>query len=168
MLVATVLLAGCATLGAPPPAPGASEAEVIARFGRPTHVFVNPHDSGRILEYMNGPFGQTTYFARIDAAGRLLSYEQVLAAQKFAEIKVGASTKFDVVRLIGTPSETSYLALPKLEVWSYPYKENPVSDSMMHVHFDNAGVVQKLLNGPDMRRDPERHGMLGRGFRGRD
>ena len=148
-------------MGTPPPPAGAPEADVIARFGRPTHVFVNPNDSGRILEYMNGPFGQTTYFARIAPDGRLLSYEQVLTTQKFAEIRIGTSTKFDVVRIIGTPSETSYLALPKLEVWSYPYKENPVSDSMMHVHFDNAGVVQKLLNGPDLRRDPERRGGFG-------
>ena len=139
---------------------------MIARLGRPTHVFVNPHDGGRILEYMHGPFGQTTYFARIDADGRLRSYEQVLTTQKFAQIKVGTATKFDVAHLIGTPSETSYLALPRLEVWSYPYKENPVSDSMMHVHFDSSGVVQKLLNGPDLRRDPERHGMSGLGFRG--
>ena len=168
VLLAGLLLTGCANFGAPPPAPGTPEAEVIARLGRPTHVFVNPHDSGRILEYMNGPFGQTTYFAWIDADGRLGSYEQVLTAQKFAEIKVGTAMKYDVVRLIGTPSETSYLALPKLEVWSYPYKENPVSDSMMHVHFDNTGVVRKLLNGPDLRRDPERQGGLGPGSRGRD
>ncbi len=167
-MLAGLLLAGCASLGAPRPAAGTPEAEVVTRLGRPTHVFVNPQDSGRILEYMNGPFGQTTYFARIDADGRLVNYEQVLTTQKFTEIKIGATTKFEVVRLIGTPSETSYLALPKLEVWSYPYKENPVSDSMMHVHFDNAGVVQKLQNGPDLRRDPERRGMFGLGFRGRD
>ena len=163
-----LLLAGCASLGAPPPAPGAPEAEVIARFGRPTHVFVNPDDGGRSLEYMTGPFGQTTHFARLDAAGRLAGYEQVLTTQKFAQIKVGSMTKFDVVRLIGTPSETAYLALPKLEVWSYPYKESPVSDAMMHVHFDDAGVVRKLQNGPDMRRDPEHQGRFGMGFRGRD
>ena len=163
-----LLLASCASFTAAPLAAGMPEADVIARLGRPTHVFVNPHDSGRILEYMNGPFGQTTYFARLDPDGRLSGYEQVLTTQKFAQIQIGAMTKFDVVRLIGTPSETSYLALPKLEVWSYPYKENPVSDSMMHVHFDDAGVVRKLLNGPDMRRDPERQGRFGMGFRGRD
>ena len=167
-LLAGAMLASCANIGAPPLVAGTTEADVLARLGRPTHIFLSPQDSGRIFEYMNGPFGQTTYFARISADGRLTSYEQVLTTQTFAQIKIGSTTKSELVRLIGTPSETSYLALPKLEVWSYPYKENPVSDSMIHVHFDSAGVVQKLLNGPDMRRDPERHGRLGLGFRRQD
>ena len=27
---------------------------------------------------------------------------------------------------------------------------------MMHVHFDKAGIVRKMLNGPDPRCDPDR------------
>ncbi len=93
--------------------------------------------------------------ARISADGKLISYEQVLTAQKFASIKIGESTKDDVLRMIGAPSETTYLTLSQLEVWSYPYKESGTWDSMMHVHFDNAGIVRKMLNGPDPRRDPD-------------
>ena len=167
-LVAAALLAGCAGLGPVALVPGESESSVLAKLGQPTRVIGDQAGSGRILEYMNGPFGQTTYHARIDSAGRLMSYEQVLTTQKFAEIKVGTTTKADVLRLIGTPSETVYLALPKLEVWSYPYKENPIADSMMHVHFNNAGIVQKMLNGPDLRRDPERRGRTGFGFGSRN
>ena len=162
-VLAVTALSGCVGVGGPPLQAGDSESAVLARLGRPTHVFAFAGNSSHILEYMNGPFGQTTYFARIDGAGRLISYEQVLTSQTFAKIAIGASTKADVIQLIGTPSETSYLSLSELEVWSYPYKENPVADSMMHVHFDHAGIVRKMLNGPDQRRDPD-HGLFGIGF----
>jgi len=59
------------------------------------------------------------------------------------------STKADVLRTVGTPSETSWLSLPQLEVWSYRYKENGVWNSMMHIHFDRAGIVRKMENGRD-------------------
>jgi hypothetical protein len=141
-------------------APGTSEAEVVAQLGRPT----NHYEDGKqhLLEYAKGPWGQQTYMARFDTDGKLLSYEQVLTVEKFNTIKIGASTKSDVLRTIGRPSETSYLPLRELEVWSYPHKESNVWDSMMHVHFDKAGVVQQMLNGPDPRFDPSDRGR-GRG-----
>ncbi len=151
--LAAIMLCGCAAPGFARFQAGEPEEAVLSRLGRPTTVF-DDRAGGRILEYMTGPFGQTTYFARIGADGRLISYEQVLTMQKFAELKPGAATKADVLRTIGTPSETVFLPLSQLEVWSYPYKENSVSDAMMHVHFDRAGIVQRMMNGPDMRRDP--------------
>jgi hypothetical protein len=147
------VLVGCANLAPLDFQAGTPEAVVISKLGTPTHVIQAGEGNGRILEYMSGPYGQTTYFARIDGSGKLISYKQVLTTQTFSEIKVGSATKTDVIHTIGTPSETSYLDLPHLEVWSYPYKENPVSDSIMYVHFDSAGVVRKMLNGPDLRRD---------------
>jgi hypothetical protein len=39
------------------------------------------------------------------------------------------------------------------EVWSYRYKEAGVWNSMMHVHFDERGIVRQMLNGPDPRYD---------------
>ena len=163
--LAVTALSGCVGVGGPPLQAGESESAVLARLGRPTHVLAIAGSNSHILEYMNGPFGQTTYFARIDGTGHLISYEQVLTSQTFAKVAIGTSTKADVIELIGTPSETSYLSLSELEVWSYPYKENPVADSMMHVHFDRAGIVRKMLNGPDPHRDPD-HGLFGMGFGG--
>lgn len=153
VVTSAALLGGCAGFGAGVPLPGETESAVVAKLGRPTHIFQD--DDRRILEYMNGPFGQTTYFARIANNGRLTSYEQVLTPKMFSRIAIGRSTKTDILHLIGTPSQTSFLDLSQLEVWSYPYWESPVSDSIMHVHFDRFGVVQKLLNGPDLRRDSD-------------
>jgi hypothetical protein len=156
-----VALTGCASLVGPPPAVGDSEATVVAKRGHPTAQY--QVGAERLLEYPTGPMGQETYFAHISPDGKLSTYEQVLTVQKFATIKVEAATKDDVLRTIGHPAETSYLALPELEVWSYRYKENGVWDSMMHVHFDKSGKVRKMLNAPDPRF--EREGWFRRGNR---
>jgi hypothetical protein len=149
----SVLIGACASFGNSTVNPGDPESVVISRLGNPTHRYQDRNH--RLLEYMTGPWGQQTYIARIGPDGRLVSYEQVLKTEKFAAINIGEATKDDVLKTIGAPSDTSYLPLSGLEVWSYPYKEANVWNSVMHVHFDKRGVVQKMLNGPDRRYDPE-------------
>lgn len=141
------LLAGCAGIGAPTVTPGQSEAEVIGALGAPSARYQDGDDS--ILAYVRGPWGQQTYMARLDAGKRLKSYEQVLTTQKFATVKIGATTQQAILHTFGTPAETSYLSLSDLTVWTYRYKESNAWDSMMHVHFDRNGIVRKMLNGPD-------------------
>jgi hypothetical protein len=99
--------------------------------------------------------------ARFGNDGRLISYEQVLTSAKFAIIKLGISTKSDVLRTVGHPSHTSYLPRQQLEVWTYPYKESGAWNSLMHIHFDNNGIVRKMENGQDLRFD--RDGKFGFG-----
>ena len=162
--LATLALSGCATIYAPPLPAGTPEPEVVARLGAPSHIYPATARQPRVLEYMTGPFGQATFMAQIGPDGRLLSYEQVLTPQSFARVQVGVDTKADILHMLGAPSDTVYLSLVRQEVWSYPYKENPVADSMMHVHFDDGGVVRRMLNGPDPRRDLDRRGGFGVGF----
>jgi hypothetical protein len=140
-------LGGCAALSRTPPTIGDPVATVTAKFGQPTAVY--PDGAGQELEYATGPMGQFTWMARIGPDGRLATFEQVLTGQKFATIKVGTATKDDVLRIIGRPAEHSHVMLHDYEVWSYRYKENGVWNSMMHVHFDHAGIVQLMQNGPD-------------------
>lgn len=154
VLAGLVLLSACASILPRAVNIGDTEAEVIAKRGQPTHRYRD--GNMQLLEYMTGPWGQRTYMARLDTSGRLVSFEQVLTVEKFGSIKVGEANKETVLRTVGAPSETSYLPLRDLEVWSYPYKENDVWNSMMHVHFDRTGVVQQMLNGPDPRFDPDR------------
>lgn len=148
-----IFIEGCATLFPAPVNVGDTEAEVVAKRGQPTHRYQDGRD--QLLEYTLGPWGQKTFMARLDSSGRVVSFEQVLTTQKFATIRVGETNKAEVLRMIGAPSETSYLSLRDLEVWSYPYKENDVWNSIMHVHFDRSGVVRQMLNGPDPRFDPD-------------
>lgn len=154
ILVLALSLGGCAGFGGPPPAPGEPVAAVKAKLGQPTAVHRDGSDT--LLEYATGPQGQTTHMARIGADGRLISWDQVLTDQRFGTIEVGVATKRDVLRIVGRPAETSWLTLPKLEVWSYRYKGSGVWDSMMHVHFDRAGVVRMLQSGPDPEREEHR------------
>ena len=147
MIGSLALLAGCAGMLRTAPSPGDPRATVLAKFGAPTAVYRVGGDE--LLEYATAPFGQHTWMARIGADGRLSTFEQVLTGEKFATLKIGAATKTDVLHTLGRPAETSYLALPDLEVWSYRYQENGVWNSMMHAHFDRAGVLRMMQNGPD-------------------
>lgn len=156
-------ITGCAALMPPSVNIGDSEAELISKRGQPTHRYQEGTD--HLLEYALGPWGQRTYMARINAAGKVVSFEQVLTVETFATIKVGESTKEAVLHTIGAPSDTSYLSLRDLEVWAYPYKEAGVWNSVMYVHFDKQGVVRQMLNGPDPWFDPDRRfpfGLSGR------
>jgi outer membrane protein assembly factor BamE (lipoprotein component of BamABCDE complex) len=146
-------LGGCALMTPTQLPPGTSEQEVVARLGQPTHQYRAGNDE--LFEYMNGPYGQTTYMARFGPDKRLISYQQVLNSATFATIVPGKTNKRDVLLTIGAPSRTVFLTLSQLEVWSYPYREANVWDSIMHVHFDRNGVVQRMENGPDPRRTPD-------------
>ncbi|MGJ9417384.1 hypothetical protein ACHAC9_06380 [Massilia sp. CMS3.1] len=148
-LCAALFLTGCAgPLFREAPAVGEPVAAVTAKLGQPTSSYPLAA-GGQVLEYATGPFGQFTWMARIGADGRLLSYEQVLTGEKFATIKVDQATKADVLRTIGRPAEQSRVRMRNYEVWSYRYKEASVWNSLMHVHFDEAGVVRQMMNGPD-------------------
>lgn len=162
VMVALLTMSACAGFGAPPVNIGDTEAEVVAKLGAPTHRY--QLENGRVLEYARGPWGQETHMARIGPDGRLANYEQVLKREKFAELVIGKTTKQDVLRTIGAPSETSYLRLKDLEVWSYPYKENDVWNSIMHVQFDRNGIVDSLVNTQDLRYDQD--GLFPFGFMG--
>ena len=151
-LAATLLLAACATR--PAPLPGETADVVQAKLGKPTSIYVDGNDGARSLEYATGPMGQYTWMARIGPDGRLTAYEQVLSGEKFATIKVDQATKEQVLRTIGRPAEHSRVAMQNYEVWSYRYKEAGVWNSMMHVHFDEQGVVRQMMNGPDPMYEP--------------
>ena len=143
----TFCLSGCATLKGPPQ-PGDTVQEVVDKLGSPKDVYADP-DAGKVYAYPQGPYGQTTWMVRFGADNLLQTYEQVLTNEKFGLIKVGRSTRDDVLRTIGRPAERSRVAMHDYEVWSYRYKENGVWNTMMHVHFDQDGVVRLLQNGPD-------------------
>jgi len=147
LVLAALSLSACAALRTPPPA-GAPVAEVTAALGQPDASYPEP-DGGQVLEYRGQPMGQFQHMARIGPDGRLVSYQQVLTSENFGKVKVDHWTKDDVLRNFGRPAEVSRVGFHNYEVWSYRYKESGVWNSMMHVHFDQQGVVRQMLNGPD-------------------
>ncbi len=146
-LALVCLLAACAGFIRTPPSPGDPKPVVLEKFGQPTGVYQTAQ--GEVLEYATGPFGQFTWMARLGPDGRLGQFEQVLTGEQFARLKIDAATKQDVLHALGRPAERSFLDLPQLEVWSYRYQESGVWNSMMHVHFNRAGVLKMMQNGPD-------------------
>jgi len=154
ILCPAIVLAGCVgPFMREVPNAGEPLAAVTAKLGQPTGSYPAP-DGGRMLEYATGPMGQFTWMAHIGPDGRLVSYEQVLTGEKFATIKIDKANKADVLSTIGRPAERSGVAMHNYEVWSYRYKEAGVWNSLMHVHFDQAGVVRMMQNGPDPMFEP--------------
>jgi hypothetical protein len=148
------MASGCAALFPEPVLMGDTQEELISKRGQPTRSYQVGNE--RVLEYAGGPWGQTTWMARLGAEGRVASFEQVLTDAKFGTVEVGKTTRNEILVTFGAPHETSYLPLKDYEVWTYAYKESGVWNSLMHVHFDRAGVVQMMLRGPDPRFEPER------------
>ncbi len=144
--VATI--AGCATPGAV--APGTSEAQLRAQFGRPTAEHALDAGAKR-LEYLIGPFQQTKYMVDVDAAGRVQRVEQVLTYEKFARLRIGIDDRAVVLREFGVPFYKQTFSLSGLTAWMYPYKEDGVWNSEMAVYFDSDGIVRKVESGPDPR-----------------
>ena len=152
--VALILsLSACAPMLRRTPAVGAPLAEVTAKLGRPDAVYPDP-EGGQVLEYRGQPMGQFQHMARIGPDGRLLSYEQVLTSQNFANVKIDNWTKDDVLRHFGRPAQASRAGVGDDEVWSYRYKEQGVWDSLMNVYFNRRGIVVRMQNTPDPLLDP--------------
>ena len=147
-------LAGCASLFQPPVNPGQSEEEVLTRLGAPSNVYQDGNT--RLFEYGAGAFGQYQYMARIGPDRRLLSYQQVWTVENFQAIRPNVDTKQDVLNRVGRPTEITRYARIPYEAWNYGFKESGVWNSQMTVYFTDAGVVQKVENGPDPRYDDSR------------
>lgn len=148
------ILAACAGFGGAPLVPGAPVAAVRARLGQPTATYTDGADT--LLEYATGPAGQTTFMARINAEGKLVSYDQVLTSAGFAKVKIGQDTRATILRRFGRPTQEMHFALSDEDVWAYRYKEQDVWNSMMYIHFFPDGRVKMLSNGPDPDRESRR------------
>jgi len=146
-----LLISGCANMYAPPLDPGATEEEVITRHGKPTARYQEGNQT--LLEYAGGYWAQYAFFATLDSNGRLIKWEQVRTDEKFSTFVPGQSTKADLLKTIGHPSEISFIRLNHYEVWSYRYKKALSWDMLMHFMFnpdDATGTLQYMESGIDL------------------
>ncbi|MDR0934212.1 MAG: hypothetical protein LBM56_03900 [Burkholderiaceae bacterium] len=147
ILAASLLLSGCVSLDRPPFQPGATEAEIISKVGKPTARY---KDGDTVfLEYAGGFGGQTTHMGKLGPDGRLVSWEQVLTVEKFDTLKLGKSTKRDVLLTVGQPGEENWIMMHGYEVWTYHYQMDGVWDDVRYLMFDKNGVLQKMEEGLD-------------------
>jgi outer membrane protein assembly factor BamE (lipoprotein component of BamABCDE complex) len=131
-------LAGCALQPYAPTdvRPGDTRDAVIARMGPPTASYTMP-DGHQRLEYNHMPAGKHTYMIDLDAAGRVVKWENVLDENHFAEIRPGM-TSAEVLRLIGPPTYTWHYFRPTpANTWLYRF-ETPQRCILFEVSFDLA------------------------------
>jgi hypothetical protein len=147
VLLTLLILSACHVLNFSEPVPGMSQEALIAAAGKPVTTYQD--DKTNLWEYSSF-WGQQTHMARFDEKGRLTSWEQVLTSQNFAKVKIGEATKRQILLRFGQPAERSYFSRMRQEVWSYRFKEEDVWDSLMNLHFDEAGIVRKM----EVMRDP--------------
>ena len=119
LAVATVALGACASLAPGGLPPGTSIAQARASFLGPTGEYPLP-GGGTRLEFARGAHGKQTYMLDFDAAGSLVSSEQVLTEQNFATIVPGLLAK-EVRMRLGRPAEVFNVPWQRLQVWNYRY-----------------------------------------------
>ena len=122
--LAASLLAGCAgfALGPPAMAPGTPIAEATRTLGPPTAQFALV-GGGRRLEYWGGSFAKSTWMVDFDAAGRLVSMEQVLTEANFYALPAGI-TRDEWRARMGPPVSTFPIGRQGIQVWNYRYQTN--------------------------------------------
>jgi hypothetical protein len=130
--------------------PGATEADVLGKFGKPDSAFVLPDGSKR-FEYNRGEFMQRSWMVDIDRDGQVARVDQVRDEAHFARLQPGTDNQDSVRRALGTPWKVEYYPPSKLTGWLYPYRESGVWNSVMTVMFDPSGTFQRAENGPDPR-----------------
>jgi hypothetical protein len=132
---------------------GAAAAESLPRLadlGKPAEIRAAP-GGGKVHYYPQLPYGRVTYAARYDAAGKLVSYQQVLTEANIAKVVVGKSRMKEVRDLLGPPWQPETYALSKRTAWTYPMRipSDPMPKWFV-VQMSPDGVVRetKLMNDP--------------------
>ena len=157
LLFTALFISGCAMFSSPLE-PGATDEDVFSRHGKPNAIYQDGDTT--LWEYNGGFWSQYTHMARLDKNNVLLSWEQVRTDQRFATLTLGKSVRSDVLKTVGHPTEVSSVRVNNFEVWTYRYKQDGVWDSLMHLMFDEQGVLQRMEAGQDLRY--EERGFFGR------
>lgn len=121
-LLAAALLAGSCAVH--PPVPGTAQSDLLHDWGRPTARYALA-EGGQRLEYATGPYGRTTWMVDTDAAGRVVSANQVLNEAEFMRVQSAPALKREgLLRWLGTPGERRSGGRAGGEVWSWRYPTN--------------------------------------------
>ena len=139
ILLAAVLLAGCASYSGYGLRPGsATENDVRQTMGRPA-LELPESGGGKELFYPRGPLGTQTFVALVDSGGVLKGIDQVLDDDHFAAIHVG-QTRDEVLRMIGPPGDTMGFRNGNY-AWVYRFKDTWGYLSDFNVTFDRTNIV---------------------------
>jgi hypothetical protein len=147
MLVATVLLAACASNSGSGLKPGEARLDdVQASMGAPAMRWQDADGSVQ-LAYPRGPLGYLTLMVTLGPDGRLRSIANVLEENSFARIRAGM-TKDEVLRVLG-PSDsgkTVYFKVRDELVWDWRFCQLGGTAGRFMVLFDGtSGKVRSSM-----------------------
>lgn len=147
VLMAAAVLAGCAGPGITPLPAGADEAALRQLWGEPSGRYSLP--AGSRLEYATGPYGHTTWMVDLDASGRVLGAQQVLADRNLQAVQgsLPGMTRDELRLTLGRPGERRSGGWQGGEVWSWRY-DNPFC-LWFQVSIGDDGRVRDGAFGPD-------------------
>jgi hypothetical protein len=152
----SVALVGCAGYGPGGLKTGDPAAEVERQMGPATGRYSLP-GGGTRLEFARGPMGLHTYMVDLDVQQRVVTWAQVLSAERFATVQPGMSREALLLAL-GRPAETYRFSRQNEDVWNYRY-DNPLCWWFV-VSLDIDGPVRATTQMPDPRcdksNDPDR------------
>lgn len=106
LVMAVVLLSGCASYSGRGLAPGSANLDDVLRTMGPPAMRWDHADGTKQLSYPRGPYSSESFMVNIGADGKLQSIHNTLQPVTMGRIKPGL-TKEDVLRLLG-PSEPSW------------------------------------------------------------
>ena len=143
-VLGAVWLAGCALV---PIQPGATRAEVLAKYGKPSAEVTLP--AGTRLQYSYQPAGQSAWMVDLDAAGRVVSAKEALTLNEFSKIGLGRWTRADVQREFGRPAAVDRVASWSGDVMVYRWLDT-TTPMFFWVYLDAGNVVQRTGQGLDL------------------
>lgn len=118
-----------------------SLAQVRATSGNPTDIRFDS-DGDELWEYGGGIMGTETFLVRAGKNGVVKSVTQLRSQEQFDKVQAGQSTKADVRRLLGLPSDESFLY--NGTSWSWRAQLAP-QRVLLVVHFDANDVVASKI-----------------------
>ena len=147
MIALAASMASCALLHPAGGLPlGTPIAQAPRSIGEPTGSYPLP-GGGTRLEYAQGSFGRQTWMLDFDAAGRLVSKDQVLDETHFASIEPGL-TRDQLLFRIGHPAWVFGVGRQNLDVWNYRFAV-PLGCTIFQVSVLRTGIVKEAAQGYD-------------------
>jgi hypothetical protein len=137
-------------------------ADVRAKVGNPTDIRFD-EDRDELWEYASGPQGTQTFLVRAAPDGRVKSVTQLLTEEQFAKIVPRQMMKSDVRKLLGRPSDQSFLHNGTSWSWRGDFQGQRGN---FVVHFDRDDVVLDKIIIFDALNGNDRSDRGGRGGRG--
>ncbi|RRD59046.1 outer membrane protein assembly factor BamE [Comamonadaceae bacterium OH2545_COT-014] len=126
-----------------------TEADVVARFGRPENVWPGPNGE-RIFEYNRQPEGTQNYMISIGPDGRMSALRQVLNPDNFRRVQPGMPMEA-VRQMLGKPAKQIPYDLKREIYWSWRFMDADTQQKQMfHVVFNRDYRVLRTETGPDL------------------